>query len=101
MEKEKGKRRKFDAEFKREALKLCESPGYTQAKAAASLGISIGALQKWRRAEKAEGGDAFRGNGNRTAEGERIRQLEKEVRELRMERDILKKAAAYFATSQR
>lgn len=96
-----GKRRTFSAEFKRDALKLAASPGYTIEKAAASLGISGAAIQKWRQAEKEEGADAFRGNGVRTAEGERIRQLENEVRELRAERDILKKAAAYFATNQR
>ena len=100
-DKKSAKRRRFDAEFKREAIKLARSPGYSQARAAASLGISVAAIQKWLRAEKQEGEDAFRGNGNRTAEAERIHELEKEVRELRMERDILKKAAAYFATSQR
>jgi transposase len=97
----KGSRGKYDAEFKREAVKLSESEGYTVDRAAASLGIHAGLLSKWRRSAKAEGSDAFRGNGHRTAEAERIRQLEKENRELRMERDILKKASAYFAANQR
>lgn len=103
MSKGKGKvpRRKYDAEFKRDAVKLSESAGYTLERAAGSLGITPSLLWKWREAAKSEGGDAFRGNGNRTTDAERIRQLEKEVRELRMERDILKKASAYFATNQR
>ena len=98
---EKRTRRKFSAEFKRDAVRLSLSPGYTIEKAAKSLGIAPGLLSRWRSAERTEGADAHRGNGNRTEEAERIRQLEKENRELREERDNLKKASAYFAANQR
>lgn len=95
------KRRAFSAEFKQDALKRAASPGYTIDTAATSLGISSGAIQESRQAEKKEGRDAFRGNGEHTAEGKRIGQLEKVVQEIRSERDIKGKAAVYFAANQR
>ena len=100
--------RRYDAEFRERAVRLLAGSrgNYTsETKAlqgvAKSLGIAPGLLSRWRSAERTEGADAHRGNGNRTEEAERIRQLEKENRELREERDILKKASAYFAANQR
>ena len=91
-------RRRFTEEFKREALQLIERDGYSVAKAAERLGVAKESLYRWQREAAASGSEAFRGNGVRTSESERIRQLEREVRELRWEREILKKAARYFAT---
>jgi transposase len=90
-------RRKFNQEFKLEAVQLSRQPGMTAAKAAADLGVPVGSLHRWRKELAESGGEAFRGNGRRTAEQEELARLRRENAELRMERDILKKATAWFA----
>jgi transposase len=88
-------RRKFSKEYKLEAVRLAEQRG---ARAASeSLGIDMSLLYNWKKALESEGAEAFRGNGNRTALEEENRQLRLEVRRLREEAEILKKASAYFA----
>jgi transposase len=69
----KRRRRKFTKEFKYEAVKLCEKKPVVEA--GASLGLAPELLYKWRRNVARDGTDAFRGNGNRTAEEEELRQL--------------------------
>ena len=92
-------RRKFSKEFKVEAVRLSEQRG---ARAASeSLGIDISLIYHWKKALESEGSEAFRGNGNRTALEEENRQLRHEVRRLREEAEILKKASAYFAKNQK
>lgn len=88
-------RRKFTKEFKQEAVRLCERKPVVEA--AESLGIAPELLYRWRRELEAEGDDAFRGNGNRTALEEELYRLRKENADLREEKEILKKASAYFA----
>lgn len=95
------KRRKFTKSFKLEAVRLVEEGKYTVPEAAGKLGIPEQSLYRWRKEFRDEGGEAFRGNGNLTSEQERIRQLESEVRRLTMERDFLKKTAAYFAKDEK
>lgn len=90
-------RRRFTKEFKIEALQLAGRPGMTIAKAASDLGVSLSTMHRWRQESVESGEDAFRGNGRRTAEEEELARLRRENSELRMERDILKKAAAWFA----
>ena len=99
----KGKkaRKKFSEEFKLEALKVVSEGRYSIPEAAEHLGISEQSLYRWRHQLGNEGGDAFRGNGNPTSEQARIEELESEVRRLRMERDFLKKTAAYFAKDEK
>jgi transposase len=92
-------RRKFTKEFKAEALRLCERKPVVEV--AESLGVSAALLYRWRRAIAEEGADAFRGNGNRTAMEEELYRLRKENAELREEKEILKKASAYFAKHQK
>jgi len=92
-------RRAFTREFKVEAIRLAEQRG-TRA-AADSLGIYISSLYQWKRQLSTDGAEAFRGNGNRTGLEEENRELRLEVRRLREETEILKKAAAYFAKHQR
>lgn len=99
--KEKGKRRRFTSEFKREAVRLLDSGPDSAAAAAKKLGIDRELMYKWRKELQDEGAEAFRGNGNRTTDQERIRELEAEVTRLRMERDFLKKTAAYFAKNEK
>jgi transposase len=100
-------RRRFTKEFKIEAVRLSRQPGMTAARAAADLGVPQPTLHRWRKElAEAEAGsgegrnDAFRGHGRRTAAQEELARLRRENAELRMERDILKKAAAWFAKQQ-
>jgi transposase len=93
-------RRRFTQEFKIEAVRLSRQPGMTAAKAAADLGVPGPTLHRWRKELAASAGDAFRGHGRRTAAEEELARLRRENTELRMERDILKKAAAWFAKQQ-
>jgi transposase len=97
MEKAKRKYRKFTDEFKREAVRLLNENPTSGVETAKKLGIGREYLYRWRDEQRDSGAEAFRGNGKRTAEQERIRELESEVRRLQMERDFLKKTAAYFA----
>ena len=89
-----SKRRVFSREFKIEAVKL---QGYSVGQAAESLGISANSLRKWRQKFEDQGQEAFPGKGKLTATDEEMRKLREECRRLRMERDILKKATAFFA----
>ena len=91
------KRRTYTAEFKREALKLITEKGYSVAEAARSLGIHENLLRSWKQAHKEQGDQAFPGNGRLPAIEEELRQLRAENKRLLAERDILKKAAAFFA----
>jgi transposase len=94
--KQKRARRKFTAEFKAEAVKLVLDEGKTAGQVARDLDLTESALRLW--VERAQ---ADRGQGRpgvlTTAEREELSRLRKENRELRMERDILKKATAFFA----
>ena len=93
----KGKRRKHTKEFKQEAVLLARRGDVGFARAAKDLGIHESLLRSWAKAQATEGSDAFRGHGKKAAlEAENAR-LIRENRTLLMERDILKKAAAFFA----
>ena len=81
---------KYPDEFKQEAIKLVIQEGYSINQAAAHLGIGRTTLGNWgRRTQK--------GQGSSTEETDELKRLRKEDRELKMERDILKKAATFFA----
>lgn len=90
-------RRKFTREFKVSAVKLVNEQGYSIPKAAASLGVDANSVRGWVKTLSAEAGLAPSGEGALAAE---LRQLRKENARLLMERDILKKAAAFFAREQ-
>jgi transposase len=90
----------YSKEFKAEAVALLNRPGMTVAQAARDLGVAESQLYKWRKAVNAHGTGAFPGKGNLVPQDEELRRLRRQVEELRMERDILKKAAAYFAKDQ-
>lgn len=94
-----SKRRQFSAEFKREAIRAVLAGKKTRAQVARELDIRADLLFRWQR-QLAPGSTEGAEPQNRSAEAERIRQLEREVATLREERDILKKATAFFAKEQ-
>jgi transposase len=90
-------RRKYTAEFKREAVALVTEQGYAVTVAARNLGINPNLLHRWKAAVQQHQAEAFPGQGYQTPEQAELRQLREDNRRLRMERDILKKATAFFA----
>ncbi len=90
-----GMRRKFTAEFKREAVALASQPGAILSQVARDLGIGANLLGRWRRELNTDGGKAFRGKG--VARDEEVAKLKRELARVRRERDFLKDAAGYFA----
>ncbi len=90
-------RRKFSREYKLEAVKLVRERGVSVAQAARDLDVHENVLRKWAREYGSDPAQAFPGPGQMKPEQLEIERLRKEVAKLRAERDILKKAAAYFA----
>lgn len=96
------KRRKFSREFKEEAVRLVEESGRPMTQVALELGIRADLLGMWRRQLQQKGGRAFPGGPvTLTAVEEENRRLKQELDRVTQERDILKKAAAYFARESR
>ena len=91
------KRKHYSKQFKVDAVKLVTEQGYNVSKAARNLGIHYSSLRGWKRQLETNGNQAFPGKGNLNPEKEELFRLRKEVKKLRMEREILKKAAAFFA----
>ena len=91
------KRADFTLEFKQDAAQLVLSKGYSMKEAANSLGVSISALRRWVNAEQQ--GTSKKGTDSRLnlGEHEELLKLRKENARLKMEREILKKASAFFA----
>ncbi|GBQ44489.1 transposase [Acidocella aminolytica 101 = DSM 11237] len=90
-------KRKFGAEFKTEAVKLVTERGVSVAQAARDLDLAESVLRRWMRELAAAPATAFPGHGQQRADLAEIAALKKEVAKLKAERDILKKAAAFFA----
>ncbi len=90
------KRRQHSAEFKLEAVKLVTEQGYSVSEAARNLGLHENLLRTWKKKFEAEANDS------ELTEEERMElaRLRAENKRLRMERDILKKATAFFATEK-
>lgn len=86
-------RRKYTAEFKRDAVKLVTEQGYGVTEAARNLGINDNVLRRWKHNLL----DEQAGTRLPPDEYEELRRLRDENRRLKMEREILKKAAAFFA----
>jgi len=93
------KRERYTKEFKLEAIRLLERGEKPAAQLALELGVARNQLYKWQAELKAKGEDqVFRGpGGKRLSELSEIERLKRELKQVTEERDILKKAAAYFA----
>lgn len=90
-------RRQFTREFKLEAVRLVLERGVSYAQASRDLGVHVNVLRKWVRDFEDDPKQAFPGQGQMKPDQAEIERLRKEVTKLKAERDILKKAAAYFA----
>jgi transposase len=90
-----SKRRKYTPEFKAEAVKLVLEQGMSRAQVSRDLGVPESVLCRW--VQLAEERSAPAGAGLSTSEREELVRLRQENGILRKERDILKKAAAFFA----
>lgn len=92
-----GTRRRFTQEFKVEAVRLMKHSGRPAASVARELGIPRSKLYAWTQQLERQGEDAFPGSGRHAGTEGELGQLRREVARLKEERDILKKAATYFA----
>ena len=90
-------RKTYTKEFKEDAVRLVTEQGYNRSEAARNLGIDRGMLGRWIKELEDDGSEAFRGHGKLTTDQEELRRLREENRRLKLEREILKKAAAFFA----
>jgi transposase len=94
--KARGKRRVFTPEYKAQVVELCRQPGRSPSAVARELGLTPSAVTKWVRQAQVDAGPGGTG-ALTTAEREELAGLRREVRTLRQEREILRKATAFFA----
>ncbi|HDZ62607.1 MAG TPA: transposase [Nitrospirae bacterium] len=90
-------RRKYDRQFKEEAVKLVTEGGRQVTEVARSLGIHENLLHTWKRKYKEDPGGSFPGKGHLKPKDEELRKLQKENANLKEDREILKKALAIFS----
>lgn len=91
-------RKQYTKEFKLDAISLVVDQDFSIAEAASSLEINANMLRRWIKEYQADdNGQAFRGNGKLTPEQEEARQLRAQVKQLKLERQILKEATVFFA----
>ena len=91
-------RKTYTREFKLQAVRMLTDRGLSVAEVARQLGVGENCLRNWRAAAQQRGESAFPGQGNLSPAEDELRRLRAEVHRLRAERDLLKKAAAYFAS---
>ena len=95
-------RTNYSKEFKVESVKLVTEQGYSISQAARSLGIHKSTLCNWKNTISNKGEDySFPGKGYISKENIETKALQKELEKVKRERDILKKALAYFAAPQK
>ena len=91
-----ARRKRYSAEFKRQALRRANEPGMTDASVCEELGVSTRQLRRWREAIQEHGDEnAFPGHGK--ARDQELAKLRRELKRVTEERDFLKDAARYFA----
>lgn len=91
-------RRKFTKDFKLEAVKMVTEGGLSKSEVARRLDVAVALIGNWVKAFQAEGMVAFPGNGKLKPDDDRVRRLEREVRDLREQNEFLKKTSAFFAS---
>ena len=91
-------RKSYTPEFKLQAVKMVLEQKLAVAEVARRLDVSQSLLRLWKKAVLKDGSHAFPGSGHLTPQEDEIRRLRAEVKRLVMERDILKKATAFFAS---
>ena len=97
-----GKKRKtYTREFKLEAVRLITEKGYSIAEASRNLGVEYSVLRRWKKQLADDPQNAFPGKGRLKAPDEELRRMKRELERVTEERDILKKALAYFAEDQK
>jgi transposase len=94
-------RKSYSREFKMEAVRLITEKGYSIAEASRNLGIEYSVLRRWKKQLANDPENAFPGKGKQKAADEQMKQLQRELERVKEERDILKKALAYFAEDQK
>ena len=97
---ERRKRRSFTKEFKAETVRLCKVGDRTIAQVAKDLDLTEGSVREWVKRADIDAGKGPEG-ALTTAEREELTRLRREVKRLEMEREILKKATAFFAKESR
>ena len=93
--------KEYTREFKKEAVQLAESSHKPYAEVAKELSISQSALYRWRQEYKQDPEQAFPGKGQLKPTDKEVARLRKQVRQLQMENDILKKAVAIFTNPKK
>jgi transposase len=93
--------KKYTPEFKREAVRMMTEGGLSVPAVSQKLGVTENQLYAWRKKARLEGEAAFPGSGHLSPIEEENRRLKTEVKRLEMERDILKKASAFFASQMK
>lgn len=91
--KQKRQYTQYNKEYKEEAVALVREQGYSVPEAAKSLGINANLLYRWKEKLEAD----LEGNSLSADERSELKKLRKEIKTLRMEKEILKKASAFFA----
>ena len=94
-------RKTYTPEFKLQAVKMITEQHLSVTEVARRLGIPAKRLHEWKKAVREHGAGAFPGAGHLTPQEDELRRLRADVKRLEMERDILKKAAAFFATQMK
>ncbi len=89
------RRKRYSAEFKREALRRAGEEGMTDVQVCEDLGVSTRQLRRWRDELRAHGEKAFPGHGK--SHDQELTQLRRQFAKVKQERDFLKEAVAYFA----
>lgn len=95
------RRKSYSQEFKLEGVRLITHKGYSIAEASRSLGVEYSVLRRWKKEFEQDPEHAFPGKGRLRPPDEEIRRLRSQLNRVTEERDILKKALAYFAGHQK
>lgn len=90
------KRKRYDKAFKVDAIRLIMEQGRSVASVARDLGLTENTLHHWKKQFLSDGTDAFPGHGRLKPADEELRRLKRELQIVTQERDILKKAIAFF-----